>query len=272
MTLSIGLIIVLTIYVGLAQLDALSAQFGFYSPLFGGMITGLLMGNVTTGLLVGGTLQLMILGVATYGGASVPDYLSGSIIGTAYAILSAKGAQYGIGLAVPIGLLLTQLDVLARMSNLFFQHRADRHAKLGNYKGVERANLLGILPWTLSRMIPVFIGLLFGNSVVNVINQYMPAWLMLGLKTAGAILPALGIAILMRYLPLKKFFPFFIIGFVMMAIGGTTTTMMSVALIGLALAAVYMLFKREFKPTAANGAPAPQASNNDDDGEVEIDD
>ncbi|WP_010630597.1 PTS mannose/fructose/sorbose/N-acetylgalactosamine transporter subunit IIC [Sporolactobacillus vineae] len=272
MTLSIGLIIILTLYVGLAQIDALSAQLGLYSPLFGGMITGLLMGNITIGLLVGGTLQLMILGVATYGGASVPDYLSGSIIGTAYAILSAKGAQYGIGLAVPIGLLLTQLDVLARMSNLFFQHMADRHARTGDYRGVERANLFGIIPWTLSRMIPVFIGLFFGNSVVNLINQYMPAWLMLGLKTAGAILPALGIAILMRYLPLKKFFAFFIIGFVLMAVGGTNMTMMAVALIGLALAAIYMLFKNEFKPAPAGGSPAARTKQNDDDEEVEIDD
>ena len=31
-----------------------------------------------------------------------------------------KGAEYGIGVAVPIGLLLTQLDILGRMTNAFF--------------------------------------------------------------------------------------------------------------------------------------------------------
>ena len=69
--------------------------------------------------MIGATLQLMTLGVATYGGATVPDFLSGAIMGTAYAIISGKGAEYGIGVAVPIGLLLTQLDILGRMANTF---------------------------------------------------------------------------------------------------------------------------------------------------------
>ena len=69
--------------------------------------------------MIGATLQLMTLGVATYGGATVPDFLSGAIMGTAYAIISGKGAEYGIGVAVPIG-LLTQLDILGRMANTFF--------------------------------------------------------------------------------------------------------------------------------------------------------
>lgn len=41
--------------------------------------------------MIGATLQLMTLGVATYGGATVPDFLSGAIMGTAYAIISGKG-------------------------------------------------------------------------------------------------------------------------------------------------------------------------------------
>ena len=68
-----------------------------------------------------------------------------------------KGAEYGIGVAVPIGLLLTQLDILGRMANTFFQHKADRYAEEGNYKGVERCNVLGIFPWTISRVIPVLL-------------------------------------------------------------------------------------------------------------------
>ena len=76
-------------------------------------------------------------------------------MGTAYAIISGQGAEYGIGLAIPIGLLLTQMDILGRMTNSFFQHYADRCAENGDYKGAERANLLGLLPWVLSRVIPV---------------------------------------------------------------------------------------------------------------------
>ncbi len=61
--------------------------------------------------------------------------------------------------------------------------------------------------------------LAFGEQVVNAINNWIPIWVMNGLKAAGAILPAMGIAILMRYLPIKTYWPYFIIGFVLLAYG-----------------------------------------------------
>lgn len=258
------IILLLTIYVGFAQLDQISMQLGFYSPLFAGTITGLLLGDITTGLIIGASMQLMTLGVATYGGATVPDFLSGSIMGTAYAIMSGQGAEYGVALAVPIGLLLTQLDVLGRMTNLIFQHRADRCAEKGDARGVEVSNILGIIPWTLTRMLPVFVGLFFGETVVKVISDIIPAWLMSGLKYAGGLLPAMGIALLMRYLPIKKFFAFYIIGFVLMAYLPDSFTVMGVSLVGLALASVYMLFNKSDAQAVAVGA-------NESEVEVEVD-
>ena len=55
------IILLLTIYVGFAQLDQISMQLGFYSPLFAGTITGLLLGDITTGLIIGASMQLMTL-------------------------------------------------------------------------------------------------------------------------------------------------------------------------------------------------------------------
>lgn len=269
MEISIIAILILSLYAGLAQIDAISIQIGPYSPLFCGAITGLILGDVQTGLIIGATLQLMTLGVATYGGATVPDFLSGSIMGTAFAILSGQGPEYGIGLALPIGLLLTQLDILGRMANTFFQHKADDYAEVGNFKGVERCNLLGALPWMLTRMIPVFIGLTFGEAVVNAINSFIPTWFMLGLKTAGAILPAMGIAILMRYLPLKKYFPFYILGFTIMAYGGKYFSVLGVALVGFALAAIYVMLKMDI--LSSTSKLANTTNNEYDDEEVEID-
>lgn len=240
MAISWFTLIFLTIYVGIGQLDALSAKIGLFSPVFGGAVTGLIMGDLKTGLVIGATLQLTTLGVATYGGATVPDFLSGSIMGTAFAILSGRGTAYGIGLAIPIGLLLTQMDILGRLTNTFFQHRADKYATEGNYRGVERMNVFGAIPWMLSRGIPVFIGLLFGSAVVKAINNWIPQWIMNGLKTAGIILPAMGIAILLRYLPIKRYFPYFIIGFVLMAYFAKSFSLLGTALLGLALAVIHV--------------------------------
>ena len=97
MTVSIGIILILCLYTVVGVLDQISIQIGPYTPLFAATFTGLVLGDVQTGLMIGATLQLMTLGVATYGGATVPDFLSGAIMGTAYAIISGKGAEYGIG-------------------------------------------------------------------------------------------------------------------------------------------------------------------------------
>lgn len=263
--ISVLVILLLIVYTVIAVTDQISIQCGVYTPLFAATFTGLLLGDLKVGLTVGATLQLMTLGVATYGGATVPDYLSGAIMGTAYAIISGQGAEYGIGLAIPIGLLLTQMDILGRMSNSFFQHYADRCAEKGDWRGVEKANLLGLIPWVLSRVIPVALGLIFGQVVVEGINAIIPAWFMTGLKTAGAILPAMGMAILMRYLPLKKYYPYFIIGFVLIAFGGGNYTVMAAALVGFALAALHLSRTKDRPATVAAGAVAA------DDEEVEID-
>ena len=275
MAISAFALIFLTIYVGLAQLDALSLKIGLFSPVFGGAVTGLVMGDLKTGLIVGATLQLATLGVATYGGATIPDFLSGSIMGSAFAIMAGRGAAYGIGLAIPIGLLLTQMDILARMTNTIFQHHADRLAAKGDYKGVERNNLYGIIPWTVSRMLPVFVGLFFGSAVVKAINAWIPTWLMTGLKTAGIILPAMGIAILMRYLPIKRYFPYFILGFVLMAYFAKSFSLLGTALVCFVFAALHVLDANERKHngTGSNGPSKPDngGSGDSDDEEVEID-
>lgn len=72
---SMLVILVLVLYTAVAVIDQISIQSGLYSPLFAATITGALMGDLQTGLIIGATLQLMTLGVATYGGATVPDYL-----------------------------------------------------------------------------------------------------------------------------------------------------------------------------------------------------
>ena len=183
------------------------------SPLLIGMISGIIMGDIKTGLVVGSTLQLMVLGVSTYGGASMPDFMTGAIVGTVYAVLTNKGTQFAIGLAVPVGLLMVQLDVLARFFNTIFQHKMDQAIKNNNTKVASRNAYLGFLAWGLSRAIPVFILLVIGNDIVKTILRVVPVWLTNGLKVSGGILPVVGIAILLRYLPTKKFISYLIIGF-----------------------------------------------------------
>ena len=207
------------------------------NPLAIGMISGVIMGDTTVGLAVGATLQLMVLGVSTYGGASMPDFMTGAIIGTVYAVISGKGVQFAIGLAVPVGLLMVQLDVLARFTNTIFQHRMDKFINENNPDAAARNALWGPFSWGLSRAIPVFILLVVGNDVVKAILEVIPEWLTDGLKVSGHILPIVGIAILLRYLPTKRFISYLAIGFI--AAAYLKVPMLGVALLGAAMAYIH---------------------------------
>lgn len=214
MEIQLWQIILLTAYAFSTIIDGLSFDL-INKPVFAGFIAGLILGDPITGLFIGGTLQLMILGVGTYGGASIPDYTTAAIIGTALGV--GQDTEVAIAIAIPVGLLLLQLDILARFSNTFFQHKADDYAKKLDTKGVTRMNLMGIIPWGLSRALPVLLVLIFGQGFIEVVLKYIPEWLMGGLKVAGGLLPLVGISILLRYLPVKKYLAYLILGFSLVA-------------------------------------------------------
>ncbi|MDO1604938.1 PTS sugar transporter subunit IIC [Lactobacillus sp. YT155] len=263
MHIEVWQIILLTLLAFWMIIDQLTVVVLGNYPLLVGLVAGIIMGDIKTGLAVGGTLQLMVLGVGTYGGASVPDFLTGAVVGTAFAVASGKGLDFAIGLAVPVGLLMVQLDVLARFTNTFFLHRVDKNINLNNTKGVERNIIYGALPWGLSRAIPVLLMLTLGSKVVDVIINKMPEWLTDGLKVAGGVLPVVGIAILLRYLPTKKFFSYLIVGFVLAAY--IKVPMLGVALIGLAMGLVYYNSRKDgVKGTVAVGSESEVATDDDE--------
>lgn len=234
MTIQWWQILLLTVYAGFAFFDGNNTTFGTVKPTMAGFFAGLVLGDIQTGLVVGGTLNLLVLGIGNFGGASIPDYMTGALLGSAFAIQSGQGAEFGVTLAIPIGLLMIQLDILARFSNTFFQHRAERKVEEGNLDGAAMMNILGLIPQSLSRMLPVFLALVFGSEFVNLVVNNLPMWLMNGLKTAGGILPSLGIAILLRYLPVSKNLSYLIAGFVMAAY--LKVPVLGAALVGLAFA------------------------------------
>ena len=131
---------------------------------------------------------------------------------------------------------MVQLDILARFSNVFFQNCIEKAVDKLDFKAIARNTWMGALPWGLSRAIPVFLMLIFGSDLVDLIIKYLPDWLMGGLSVAGGLLPAVGIAILLRYLPTKDYIAYLMIGFFLAAY--LAVPMVGVAIIGLALAII----------------------------------
>lgn len=200
-------ILLLTLYSFYQICDELTIVSSAGSPVFAGFITGLIMGDIGTGLLIGGSLQLMVLGVGTFGGASRIDATSGAVLATAFSVAQGIKPEIAVTtIAVPVAALLVYTDILGRFSTTYFAHRVDAAVERFDYKGIERNYLLGVFPWGLSRALPVFLALALGGgfvkTVVDGIQDYQ--WIANGLILAGRMLPGLGFAILLHYLPVKR--------------------------------------------------------------------
>lgn len=95
----------------------------------------------------------------------------------------------------------------------------------------------------LSRAIPILLMLIIGDHAVVAITDNMPEWLMNGLKTAGGVMPVVGVAILLRYMPTKQYVPFLLLGFFFAAY--LNVPMLGVTIIG--LVAALLIFKNDGK-------------------------
>lgn len=213
-----------------------------------GFIVGLIMGDYQTGLLVGGTMQLMNLGLAGYGGASIPNYRIGTAVGTAFAIATGGGLDTALVIGIPAATLGVQIDVFSKMIGSYCLHTAQKAAEEQKFKKMNRIIFWGNIflgRITFTSTYPVLIMLVLGSAYINSILGIIPAWLISGLTTVGNLLPAVGMAILLKYLPSKKYFAYLILGFVFIVY--FNLTILPVAIIGGIIA--YIIYNNLQKET-----------------------
>lgn len=211
-----------------------------------GMISGLIMGDMNTGLMIGGTFQLMSLGVAALGGASAPNYGLATIIGTFIAVRTGTGVEAAVAVGLPVGLLAIQLEVVVRIFNNFVAHKMQKDNNDGKWGSMNRVAWAGPALCSLQTIIPTVIVVCFGANVVDFILEIIPEWVTNGLSIAAGMLPVVGIGMLMRYMPVKKFLPFILIGFVLSAY--LAVPVLGIALVG--FAAAFWYFTTEMQKAA----------------------
>lgn len=217
----------------------------FGKPLVAGLIVGIIMGDVQNGVIIGATINALYVGAVTPGGAMAADINIAGYVGTALALSTGVTAEMAVSIAVPLGLIGTFVWQLFATINSFLVHKTDEYAAEGDLTKLTfmTMGLPQIIAFVL-RFIPAFLVLYFGASAAQDIVNMIPAWLTDMITVIGGILPALGMAVLLKMLLTKpSLMGYFIVGFI--ATTALKLPIFTIALVGIALAMISFLNRPE---------------------------
>ena len=199
--------------------------FGLYRPLVAGLIVGIIFGDPLKGAQIGASINLLYLGFISAGGSIPADPSVAGWVGTALALAGWLDTATAITLGAAVGLLGT-IVFFSRMSvDATFAHLADAAAERGDITGVARANWLWpqIFLFVISffpATIAVYAGAPVVASAITTLQTDAP-WVLRGFQIAGGLIPAIGIALNMRFIFRGSGIPFYFVGYVFaMLIGG----------------------------------------------------
>lgn len=233
--------LLISLWAGYCSYDDVAPQM-LRRPLLVGPLVGIILGDMQTALVISATLELMWMGLGNMAGYQTPDMIVGTILGVTVSITSGTGSSpegiaAGVAAATTVAILVQQLLVMTRLIRQFFEPWADRIAKDGNFNGIMTINLVAFAIQFLLRAIPTFIVVYFQEGVVDKILNFVPANILSGLGTASAILPAVGLSILLTLMIKGILWPFLLFGFVLSAYLGLG--ILPITLISLSFAIIY---------------------------------
>ncbi len=225
------------------------ANLGFpvlYRPLVAGTLVGLVMGRPGEGIAIGANINVLYLGWISAGGSLPGDPGLAGYLGTALVLGAGLSVDAALAVAAPLG-LLGGLTWSLRMSLCsIIPHWADKFAEEGDIKGVARSDYIYSQPFLfVIYAVPVALAAWLGApavaSALGWIAQHA-IWVMSGLFAASGMLAALGIALNLKFLFRGNVWPYFFIGFTVTSLMGGGANLLVMAIIGVCVAFIHVLF------------------------------
>ena len=186
-------------------------------PIIIGALTGLLLGDLPQGLIIGATLEAVFMGSVNIGGQISADHSAATVFAVAFATSSTLEPEAALTIAVPIGVLMG--FVTMGVNNIFltvFTSLMDKWALEGNEKGLLVYLNFGV--WLVKNLffsLIVFGGVYVGYNAVSAFVDSIPEVVMTGLTVCGQLLPAVGLALLMKMIWTKEIGVYYLLGFVL---------------------------------------------------------
>lgn len=225
------------------SLFSLTLSWSLYmgAPLMGGLIVGAILGDVSYGLQVGAAIQMAYIGYIAAGGAMPSDLALAGYLAVALTMLSNATPEVGVTIAVTLGFLGLLVRNGKMTLNSIWVHRADKYAEEGDTKGIILMNIVAsqIVPF-FGYFIPTFLAIYFGGEYLQGLLGSIPQFLLKGLQVVGSLLPALGLAMLLKIIGKRSFMPFLFIGFVFTAY--LKLDLIAVVILGVSFALLHIFY------------------------------
>ncbi|WP_297036327.1 PTS sugar transporter subunit IIC [uncultured Enorma sp.] len=235
-------------------------------PIFTGFLVGLVLGDVTTGILIGAQLELVFLGVVFVGNATSAEPTTGTGIAVAFSVLYGLSMDAAIALGITLSYVCLAFQAVEPAIAEVYQTITDRFIEQDKQRSFEiTAVLLTLLEVSISPFI-AFLAVAFGGDLVQSLMDNMPAFVMTGISAAGAMLPAVGIAVLASMLWDTKMSIYFLFGFFVMKYMGLEIIFL--AMIAIFIAATELFHAMDGR-TPGTKAVAAEAATSDESNEME---
>lgn len=230
MTLIQAILIGLMSVTAASTIAALGTTVGNYTlnrPLVAALFVGLILGDVKGVIQVGIPMQIMWIALVTPGGTVASDLRAVSYIGLPLAYVGAKaagmdfGGKEASGLASSIsamtGVIGISMFYSTAMMNLIWQHIGWAELKKGNIDIVGSVDVwMPLVSHFVLSFLPVTLLCYFGSNAVEEIFSKLSTdvWYVKAMIQVGAVLPAVGIAILLKsVISTNADLVFFLLGF-----------------------------------------------------------
>ena len=280
MTISWLQAVLLGLFASLSSMPGMGgSSIGNYTlgrPLIGGLVCGIILGDMSTGILVGCAMQVVYIALVTPGGTVSADVRAVSYIGIPLAMValgsyglsaaSTEGAALATSFGTMVGTLGTVLFYGTATINLLWQHIGWKAVEKRQYKKLYLIDMG--LPWIshlACSFIPTVIMCKMGADVVEMIKKALPmdGIAMKTLFTVGALLPCVGIAILLKQIvkQVTDFIPF-LLGFALAASIGINLVSATV------VAAMFAIINYKIKMLSVNKAAVAADGFDDDEEEI----
>lgn len=207
-----ALIVAILYYVILVSWQYIAESFQ-NRPIVLGLLIGLVLGDVKTGCILGASLELIFMG-ATYMGGTLPtDPCLASFVVIPFAIISGMSTEAAIALAVPVGLLGVATETIMKLVYAALDPLYEKYANEGDQKGFSILYMLSLFLGQLLNPLIVFVAIYLGSDAITGILAAIPESILTAIEVAGAMLPAVGLGLILNMLFSWRFAIYFVCGF-----------------------------------------------------------